>query len=211
MKTLSMALFAGLIIFSSCSSTQVTSSWKANDIPAATTYKKIMVLGIINQKDRTLREALENQLVNDLKEQGYDAHSALQEYGPKAFDKFTEDEIADQLKNSGYDAVLTTVLLDKTKDKQYTPGNVSYQPVGVYYNRFRRYYTTVYDRVYTPGYYTVSTNFFLESNFYDTNTGDLIYSVQSKAFDPSSSTSLSNDYANMVIKDMKKNGVIVKK
>jgi len=200
----------GLCVLMSCSSTQVTSSWKADKLPTAK-YKKIMVLGILNQKDRTLREELENQLVSDLIAQGYDAHSALQEYGPKAFDKVKEDDIADQLKNSGYDAVLTTVLLDKTKDQYYTPGKVTYQPAGVYYNRFRRYYTTVYDRVYTPGYYTTSTNFFLESNFYDTDSGDLIYSVQSKAFDPSSPSSLSIDYSKAIIKDMKKLGVIAKK
>lgn len=210
MKEIPIVLFASLLALASCSSTKVTSSWKADKLQTSQ-YKKIMVLGIINQKDRTLREELENQLVAKLKLQGYDAHSALVEYGPKAFSKFQEDEIADQLKNSGYDAVLTTVLLDKTKDKNYTPGNVRYQPAGVYYNRFRRYYTTVYDRVYTPGYYTTSTNFFLESNFYSTDTGDLIYSVQSKAFDPSSSVSLSNDYTKMIIKDMKKNGIIEKR
>ncbi|MEP7164403.1 MAG: hypothetical protein ABI741_06910 [Ferruginibacter sp.] len=208
MKTLNILLLAGSIFLISCNSTQVTSSWKANK--ATEQYKKIMVLGIIKEKNRTLREQLENEIVRDLRAQGYDASSALQEYGPKAFSKFKEDEIADQLKNSGYDAVLTTVLLDKTKDQRYTPGNVSYQPAGTYYNRFGRYYSTVYDKVYTPGYYTTSTNFYLESNLYDIKTGDLVYSVQSKAFDPESPSSLSNDYAKTIIKDMKKNNVIKK-
>lgn len=208
MKPIMISAFAILFSFTSCTSTKVTSSWKDEKAPAGN-YKKIMVLGIIKEKDRTLREGLENELVSGLKAQGYDAQSALQEYGPKAFAKLSEEEIADKLKNSGYDAVLTTVLLDKTKDKNYTAGNTSYQPAGVY--RFGRYYTTVYDRVYTPGYYTVSTNFFLESNFYDTKSGDLVYSVQSKALDPSSSAVLSNDYAKMVIKDMKKKDVIGKK
>ncbi len=207
MKTLSIMIFAGTLFLMSCSSTQVTSSWKADNV-STREYKKIMVLGIIQEKDRTIREELENEIVSDLRAQGYEATSALQEYGPKAFSRFSEEEIADRLKNSGYDAVLTTSLLDKTKENNYTPGNVSYQPVGVYYNRFGRYYTTVYDRVYTPGYYTTSTNFFLESNLYDTKTGDLVYSVQSKAYDPSSVSSLSSDYAKTIINDMKKNSVI---
>jgi hypothetical protein len=208
MKTSCILLFAGLILLISCNSTQVTSSWK--DKATTKQYKKIMVLGIIKEKNRTLREQLENEIVSDLKAQGYEASSALQEYGPKAFNRLKEDEIADQLKNSGYDAVLTTVLLDKTKDQHYTPGNVSYQPAGNYYNRFGRYYGTIYDKVYTPGYYTTSTNFFLESNLYDTNTGDLVYSVQSKAFDPESPSALSNDYAKTIIRDMKKNSVLNK-
>ena len=207
MKSFIIPVLIASFILASCGSTQVTSSWKADNIPARQ-YKKIMVFGIIKEKDRTLREELENALVSELKAKGYDASSALQEYGPKAFSRLTEDEIADRLKNSGYDAVLTTVLLDKSKEQNYTPGNTRYRPAGIY--RFGRYYTTVYDRVYTPGYYTTSTNFFLESNFYDTNTGDLIYSVQSKAFDPSSAATLGNDYANTVIRDMKKKGIIGK-
>lgn len=207
MKTLSLLLFVGISMLMSCSNTQVTSSWKAEEIPSAR-YKKIMVLGIIQEKDRTIREELENQFVSNLRMQGYDANSALQEYGPKAFLRLKEDEIADQLKNSGYDAVLTTVLLDKSKDQHYTPGSVSYQPVGVYYNRFGRYYSTVYDRVYTPGYYTTNTNFFFESNLYDINSGDLIYSVQSQTFDPSSAANLSAGYSKTILKDMKKSGVL---
>ncbi|CAN5849739.1 hypothetical protein BH11BAC4_BH11BAC4_08270 [soil metagenome] len=208
MKAFSMAIFAGLFSLVSCSSTQVTSSWKAGNLPN-TQYKKIMVFGIIQEKDRTMREELENALVSDLKAQGYDAVSALEEYGPKAFSRLSEEEIADRLKNSGYDAVLTTVLLDKSKEQNYTPGNTTYRPAGI--ARFGRYYTTIYDRVYTPGYYTTSTNFFLESNFYDTKSGDLVYSVQSRAFDPSSAATLSSDYAKTVVTDMKKNGVIGKK
>jgi len=209
MKALSILMFTTISLLMSCSSTQVTSSWKAEKLPA-NKYKKVMVLGIIKEKDRSLREELENQIVSNLKEQGYYATSAMQEYGPKAFARFKEEEIADRLKNSGYDAVLTTVLLDKSKDQRYTPGSVSYQPVGTYYNRFGRYYTTIYDRVYTEGYYTTSTNFFLESNLYDTKSGDLVYSVQGQAFDPSSAATLSNDYARTLIKDMKKNDVLGK-
>jgi hypothetical protein len=207
MKTLSKLSIVAILFLMSCSNTQVTSSWKADEIPNKN-YKKIMVLGIINEKDRTIREQLENELVSNLRSRGYDAKSALEEYGPKAFSKVSEDEIADQLKHSGYDAVLTTVLLDRSKDNHYTPGNVSYRPVGVYYNRFGRYYSTVYDRVYTPGYYTQSTNFFLESNLYDISSGDLIYSVQSQTFDPSSAASLSTDYSKTILKDMRKSGVL---
>lgn len=209
MKKIITAVFAGMIGLFSCNSTKVTSSWKTDEAAAAS-FKKIIVLGIIKDKDRALRQELETQLVSYLKEQGYDAHAALQEYGPKAFARSGEEAIVQKLKNSGYDAVLTTVLLDKTKEHNYNPGTVSYQPVGTYYNRFRRYYSTVYDRVYTPGYYSTSTNFFLESNLYDVNSGKLIYSVQSKAFDPSSATTLGNDYAKTIIRDMKKNGLLVK-
>lgn len=205
MKKLLFILPAILLILASCSSTQIISSWKADDA-VRRPFKKIMVLGILGQKDRVLRQNLEDQLVSNLNNQGYSAVSALKEYGPKAFEKVKEEDIADKLKASGYDAVITTVLLDKSKDDSYQQGNVSYQPVGI--RRFGRYYTTIYDRVYEPGYYTSSTNYFLESNLYDIASGNLVYSAQGKAVDPSSLATLGKDYGKGLVKDLKTKNVL---
>lgn len=204
MKKIIIFISAAFII-ASCNSTKITSSWKADSGTVSTT-QKIMVLGIINQKDRTLRTELEKQLVANLLAKGYKAASAMDEYGPKAFDKVSEDEIVQKLKSSGYDAVLTVVLLDKSKDQYYRPGTVSYQPVGI--RRFGRYYTTIYDRVYDPGYYTNTTEYFLESNLYNIGNSDLIYSAQSKAVDPSSLSALGKDYSKTIVQDMVKQKVL---
>lgn len=210
MKTIKFIIPALLLFLISCNSTKITSSWKADDAQK-NNYNKIIVFGIFNQKDRSIRDNVETQLVSQLHSLGYNAVSALAEYGPKAFAKLKEEDVAAQLKSSGYDAVLTTVLLDKSKEKDYNPGNVSYQPVGYRYNRFGRYYTTVYDRVYEPGYYTTSTQYFLESNLYDLNSTDLKYSVQSKAFDPSSTSELAANYSKRIVKDLKEKGILMKK
>ena len=85
------------------------------------------------------------------------------------------------------------------------------QPVGIFYNRFGRYYSTIYDRVYQPGYYTTSTGYFLESNLYDIASGNLLYSVQTKSFDPSSATALASDNSMKIVKDLKEKGVLVQK
>ncbi len=211
MKNLKWIIGAfALLSIISCNSTQVISSYK-DEKAAAKDYKKILVLGIFQPKERALREETEIQLVSRLKDQGYNAVSAMEDFGPKAFEKVSEDQLAEKLKSTGYDAVITTALLDKTKEENYQPGSSRLQPIGVYYNRFGRYYSTVYDRVYTPGYYTTSTDYFLESNFYDIKSGDLIYSVQTKTFDPSSASSLANDNSKTVVQDLKDKGVLIKK
>ena len=194
----------------SCNSTQVISSYK-DDKVTAKDYKKILVLGIFQQKERSLRQEAETKLVNRLKDEGYNAVSAMDDFGPKAFKKVSEDQLVANLKSSGYDAVITTALLDKTKEENYQPGTSRLQPVGVFYNRFGRYYSTVYDRVYQPGYYTTSTDYFLESNLYDIKSGDLIYSIQTKSYDPSSATSLASDNSKRIVQDLKEKGVFVKK
>ena len=91
----------------SCNSTQVISSYK-DDKVTAKDYKKILVLGIFQQKERSLRQEAETKLVNRLKDEGYNAVSAMEDFGPKAFEKVSEDQLAANLKSSGYDAVITT-------------------------------------------------------------------------------------------------------
>lgn len=203
------AVFA-VMIFASCSSTQVISSYKDEKAPVKD-YKKILVLGIFQQKDRATRMAMENEMASRLNDLGYKAVTAIDAYGPKAFDKVAEEDIAKKVKAEGYDAVITTAVLDKKNDQAYQPGTVRYQPVAVNYDRLGRYYSTVYDRVYDPGYYTTSTNYFLESNLYDVANGDLIYSVQTQAYDPSSASVLAVDNSKKIIKDLREKGVLVKK
>lgn len=201
-----------LVIFTiaSCNSTQVISSYKDEKV-AAKDYKKILVLGIFQPKERSLRQETEIQLVNRLNDNGYNAVSAMEDFGPKAFEKVSEDQLAEKLKSTRYDAVITTALLDKSKEENYQPGTSRLQPIGIYYNRFGRYYSTVYDRVYSPGYYTTSTDYFLESNLYDIKSGDLIYSVQTKTYDPSSASSLASDNSKKIVQDLKVKGVLIKK
>ena len=211
MKYIKMVIpvLAGILLIS-CNSTQVISSYKDEKAPI-NDYHKILVLGIFQQKDRAARQETETQLATRLNALGYNAVTAMDEYGPKAFDKVPEDQIADRVKAGGYDAVITTAVLDKKKQQNYNPGNVSYQPVGVTYNRFGKYYSTIYDRVYEPGYYTTSTDYILETNFYDGPTGTLISSVQTQAYDPSSAEALAHDNSKRIIKDLQQNAILRKK
>lgn len=198
-----------MVVGLGCSTSSITTSWKAeNTVPKR--YNKIMVLGLIREADRTLQVNMENHLVNDLMELGYNAVSSFQEYGPKAFDNMDEEAAVGKLKNSGVDAVLTIVLLDKEKEKRYYPGYTYYSPYGYYYNRFWGYRTTLYRRIYEPGYYVTNTKYFWESNFYDMGTQKLLYSVQTQSFDPATSESLGHEYGQMIMQDMVKNNIVKK-
>jgi hypothetical protein len=208
MKKIKRIGFALLLIVAGCTSSKITSSWKAeNTVPQK--YSKIMVLGLIREADRSIQENMENHFAGDLKELGYNAVSSLQEYGPKAFDKMDEEAALHTLKSSGIDAVITIVLLDKEKERRYVPGHMNYSPYGYYYNRFWGYRTALYNRIYEPGYYVIDTKYFWESNFYDMNTQKLVYSVQTQSFDPASSESMGHQYGRMIIKNMVKQNVLL--
>lgn len=193
-----------------CSTSKITATWKAENA-VTREYNKILVLGLIREADRTIQENMEDHLVDDLKELGYNAVSSLKEYGPKFFDKMDEEAAISKLKNSGIDAVITIVLLDKERERKYVPRTIYYSPYGYYYNHFWGYRTTLYNRIYEPGYYVTDTKYFWESNLYDMGTQKLVYSVQTQSFDPSNSASMAHEYGKMIVKNMVKENILLSK
>lgn len=199
MKKILSAIFL-LLAVASCNTSKITSSWQAQNT-APVKYNKIMVIGLIREADRTIREKMENHFVGDLKILGYNAVSALNEYGPKAFESLDENATLEKLKNSGVDAVLTIVLLDKEKERNYSPA-IPYQ------GRFWGYYGRYNRRISEKDYYVVNTKYYWESNFYKMNDEQLLYSVQTQSFDPASAESMGHEYGKMIVADMVKKNVL---
>lgn len=208
MKLISFCIVTALILFTGCSTSKITTSWKAPDLETRE-YKKIMVVGLINDNDRRIQEKMENHFVNDLKDLGYQAVSSLASFGPKVMDSLTEEQVLAKMKAVGADAVITIVLLDKEKEKKYIPGKVTYAPYS-YYSRFSNYRNSMRQRIYEPGYYVTDTKYFWESNFYDLQTDKLLYSVQTASFDPDNAETLGHEYGLLIVKDMLKNKVLKK-
>ena len=167
-----------------------------------------MVVGIIAGSDWALREKMETHLVGDLADKGYNAVSAIKEYGPKNFENMKETDVLDKMSAMGVDAVLTIVLLDKDRERYYVPGRVYYSPYTIYQRNFWGYYTTIYERIYTPGYYQENTKYFWESNFYDLKNRNLLYAVHTESFDPDSMEALAHEYGLLIVNNMVKNAVL---
>jgi hypothetical protein len=64
--------------------------------------------------------------------------------------------------------------------------------------------------MYDPGYYVMDQTYYVESNFYDIASGQLLYSVQSAAFNPSSLETWFKEYSRMLINQMKTDQLITK-
>ncbi|MBL0131595.1 MAG: hypothetical protein IPP43_11100 [Chitinophagaceae bacterium] len=208
MKHILATIVVFLFLASGCGpSSRITSSWRAENVQPQK-FKKVVVLGLIRENDRTLREKMEQHLVGDLKELGYDAVCSCDQYNPKAFENMGEEEAISKLHTSGVDAVLTIVLLDKMQERYYVPGRVVYSPYTIYQGRFWRYSRMMYDRIYTEGYYTTDTKYFWETNLYDLASNNLVYSSQSQSFDPVTSESLGHEYGQMIVEDMVKKNVL---
>jgi hypothetical protein len=196
-------------LFFSCSSTRINSSWS---LPGATAHKytKVLVIGMTGGKDRELRENIENAVAKELNTYSINSVTASSKYGPRTFQNMSEEEAAKMVRDDGFDGVIILALLDKNQEEYYTPGKVTRTPYAVVRSRWTSNYHVLYNRVYTPGYYSTTTNYELEANFYDATKNELQYSAQATSFNPGSSESLSTDFSKSIIDDMIKKNLIVK-
>ncbi len=197
-----------VVLLTACETLEITHAWRLNPAPA-TRFDRVLVMGLSRDIDRPLIVEMEKHLCEDLRSRGYTAISAQLELGPHAFDRLTEAEALRTLQQSGYDAVLTIVLLDKERERHYVPGQVMYTPYGFYYSRFWGYRTVLVQRIYEPGYYVTDTKFFWESNLYALREGQLLlFSAQSRSFEPGSASSFGHQYARAIIERMSDQGVL---
>lgn len=207
MKSVLVLMMPLFLLLAACSSTNVTNSWKDKNIEQAS-FRKVMVVAMVPESQRNLRQEMENEMVDDLAKRGYNAVSSYAEYGPKAFANMNEKQVLQQLDRNKIDGVITIGLQNKETSENYVPGSVRYEPYAVVYNRFWRTYQTYYNRVYTPGYTQERINYFFETNLYDVNENKLLYSAQSQSFDPSSASQIANEVSKAVVKDMQKKGIL---
>ncbi len=135
--------------------------------------------------------------------QGLHAISAARVFGANAYRKLSEKEIVDQFRNSGVDAVITIVLLDKQKEELYVPPAIGNNPSSSY-DHVDKYYSATYDKVFSPGYYVSTTNYFWESNLFEVNQDKLVYSARTKSFDPASANMQAHENGLLLIRDMTK-------
>ncbi len=205
MKKLSWVLSIALLF--SCQTSKITYKWTDENV-APKKYTKILVLGVFKDNDHELQSKMEHHIVGDLNDLGYSAFSASEIYPPNSFINSDTTKAIEAINKKGFDAVLTVVLLNKQKEKNYVPAKTEY--VAPYHDQFDRYYSGMYNRIYTEGYYTTETKLFWETNFYDHATKKLIYSSQTRSFNPGSKESLAHYYGLLLVNSLVKSRVLIK-
>src|SRR6056297_3214944 len=173
-----------LAMANSCgTSTMVTGTWQK---PAVTeTYDNIMctALGPTNSS----RSAIERSMVANLREVGTDASPSIDVIPPRLIEeKDKKREIQNTIIRDGFDGVLTITLIDEDTETRYVRGSGMYRPYPYYgfYGNFWGYYDYWYPRFYEPGYYVENKVYYMETNLYDAQTEDLVWSAQSETYDP---------------------------
>ena len=203
MRNVFIATAVVLFLFISCSSSRVITSWKTDK--SYPEIKKVLVLGLTGDLDRDFCVKMEKHLVDDLSQKGFDAVAAYDVYGPGSFDKIEEKEAIEKIRNKGFNAVITIILLNKEKEKIYV--QIKPKTRLPFEEEFWSYYTSQFDKVYHKDYYTTATKYFWESNLYDLSSNTLIYSSRTESFDPVSAASLAHEYGKLISGDMIAKGI----
>ena len=86
--------------------------------------------------------------------------------------------------------------------------NMDYRPSYGYSYGMYNYYPSVHSYVNQPGYYTTHDDVKLETNLYEVNTAELVWSAQSRSFAPESAKEVIDELVKLVIKDLKEKGLI---
>lgn len=202
-------LFFGILLLSSCRSSHVSQSWKApNTLPR--TYNKIIVVGVVKAADTALRRNMETHLVSQLNDLGYDAVSALEEYGAGTLANLAQEDTYRKLCERGIDAVLTVALLDNSKGRHDTHSGKKHLPDQYYYNHIWNYRNIQGDLTDTTAKTKSAKPFFLESILFDLQTLQPRYVVETKPFNAITFYNMQQEYGKMVVRSMVRHKVITR-
>jgi hypothetical protein len=203
---LSLLLIFSMQLLSSCGpSVQLTASWSDSNVQFAR-FSKILVMAI--GKDLEKRKLGEDKLKTELHKHGLVAVTSLDEFGPD-FAKMNDSlRMRRILLDKQFDGVLTVRVLNVNEHGRWVPGSYYYGPVG-FYRGFYGYYYRVWGYYGEPGYVTTDVEVLLESNLYKVDTGELLWSGQSKAFSRNPTPEMASRYAKNIVNDMIVKRVII--
>ena len=187
--TFYFATIFSFIFITSCASTKITSVWMDQD-KAGTSFNDILVIGIAEEEHN--RRLFEEQFTAQLKTAG------------------VESEVSYKILPEGTSITRDTVTaaIASVEEETVYRQNMDYRPAYGYSYGMYNYYPSVHSYVHQPGYYTTHDVVKLETNLYEVESAELVWSAQSRSFAPESAKEVIDELVKLVIKDLKEKGLI---
>ena len=199
-------LISMVLLLSSCANTKISQSWV--DPEHKKSYNDLLIIGIGESEQN--RRAYESYFVEELGVQKIEAEASYKLIkSDKKIDRETVTKAIDGLE---IDGVIVTHLTNVDEETIYRP-SMDYMPMygGGYYGGMYSYYPHVNSYVSRPGYYTTHETYTLETNLYDVESEELVWSARSRTFSPESVQEVIVDLTKLLIKDLDEKNLIKKK
>jgi hypothetical protein len=204
-----LLLLFSVTLFMSCGSSQnITSFWVNPENSPDKRYTGVFIMAIA--ADKGAQTVVETDLAEMVKAKGLKAVRSVDVFISSFTkeNKPTKEQVMAKVTESGCDAVFTAALVDVKSEQRYVPGTTTYgyapYPAYGYYGSYYSYYDYSYAAASTPGYYTTDKTYFIEANFYDGASGQIRWSMQSTAYNPSSLDSFSKGYCRLLGDELEK-------
>ncbi len=190
-------LAISLIAAAACSSTKLNSVW-ADPNYTGGAFRKLMIIGLGATEGG--RAAFENSLADAFLKQGVMGVSSTG-YFASASD-MTREGVRSWVERDGYQGVLVSRLVDV--DRQYQVVEPTYTDLWGYWG----YYGTV---MTSPGYVSEQTTLRITTDLFDAATGKVVYTAESKSFDPGSREQAIRELTALLDEDLTKRGLLPSK
>lgn len=196
---ISLGTLAAMLLLGGCASTRVINAWH-EDRYTGPKLERFLVIGLSNNPNR--RRYFETAFSSVLAEAGIAAEAS--------FRLIPEDDITDEkevieaaIRQTSADAILTTRLVDISREQSYVPPSFEYAPVGFY-----DYYYPTHRMLFRPGYVVTNTTVLLETNVYASSSKALLWTGTTRSFNPASADRVVRELAGIVIDRLAEHGFI---
>ena len=198
-----------LIFAASCSLTNLNAVWKDPQYQGGKLKNVLVVGGSTNQ---VIRRIFEDEFTARLKSHGTNAIPSYNIFpSEKTLEKDTIDAKSQEL---GIDSLLIARVVDTKTKRELTPTRYSNYYRGTYFynwpNRYSRFYSGPYPRRYEDegSYFSEYEVVNIETNLYDTQTGELIWSGLSNTIVGGSSELEVSSIIEAIMKSLSENQLI---
>ena len=172
------------VILSGCASQKITTSWINPEAKSKGPYESIFVM-VLAQSNAASFD-IEDRMAETFASRGRKSvvSSSVFPAQLSAAESLSKDEMAEVIKRTGCDAVFIIAVLDVLSVETYNPGTAYYPMNYGMYGSYYGYYNHYYPQVYSPGYYSTDKTYYIETNFYDVSSDQLLFYIQSEAYNP---------------------------
>jgi predicted GNAT family acetyltransferase len=192
-----------IALISGCASTKISQSWVE---PQNTKqYRNLLIIGVAESEQN--RRAYESYFVENLQDIKVEAEASYRLMGNQ---KIERANVEKAIKGTGIDGVIVTHLVSVDEDTIYRP-TVNYMPAyGTgYYGGLYTYYPHVSTYVSSPGYYTTHETYIIETNLYDVESEELVWSARTRSFSPESVDEVIVDLTKLLIEDLEDKNLLL--
>ena len=185
------------LVAAGCSTTKLSSVWvDANYTGGA--FRKLMIIGLGASEGG--RAAFENSVADAFREQGVVGVSSTGYFA--SADEMTREGVRSWADRDGYDGVLISRVVDV--DRQQHVVGPTYTDLWGYWG----YYGTV---MTSPGYVSETTTMRITTDLFDASTGKVVYTAESKTFEPNSRAKTIRELTAMISEDLTARGFLPQK